>query len=320
MHKSISVSISIAFSWLAACSSETSSKLDATNIFQGKRLRYWYETLTLDESLDNSFLKYHKANKDLLLGNRNTVIPETLKGLWFMDGNPVGDKTFNVAKAKPGRDAQEDFYFEVNTPTTFSWTNIPQSHKTIRMIDAVTLTYGFQFLDCPSDVKHERETKWGMKDGGCTKADKEFAIITPMVQTPWGQIRVSQGIAYFDMYVRPKEGDFYVWERRSKVFEVTQTIINKFTALVRKETKVRDFHRYAFTQVLDKEGTPLQSLPRLVKSVKDTAAQNGKDLKDLMFYLCYQGAQGCDREVLAGEATQEIDQGLSAEFGAVPVL
>jgi hypothetical protein len=306
---------------LTACSQDQDSQLDASNQFQGKTVGHWYETLTLDETLDNSFLKFHQENKDILLGNRSPILPETLRGLWFMDGNPVGDQTFNLASAKPGRQAGEDFYFEVNTPSTFSWTNLEANHKIIGLIAAVNLSYSFAFLDCPADVKAEREKTYGMEDGSCTKEDKQFAIITPMVTTPFGQVRVSPKIAYFDMYLRPKEGDYLVWERRSKVFDVAQKFVSKITSIFRKDTQERDFHRYKFTQVMDGEGQALSSLPKLVNQVKDLASKNKKDLKDFIFYVCYQGEVGCSRNALIEGGQTEIEASTSlTDFGALPIF
>lgn len=306
---------------LTACSQQNASQLDATDKFQGKTIGHWYETLTLDDTLDNSFIRFHQDNKDILLGNRSSILPETLRGLWFMDGNPVGDQTFNLASAKPGRNAGEDFYFEVNTPSTFSWTNIQANHKIIGTIAAVNLTYSFAFLDCPADVKAERENKYGVADGSCTKENKEFAIITPMVTTPFGQVRVPPSIAYFDMYLRPKTGDFYVWERRSKVFEVAQKFVNQLTHIFRKDTKERDFHRYNFTQVLDGEGQALSSLSKLVSNVKSIAAKNNKGLQDFMFYVCYQGEVGCSRNALIEGGKTEIETSASlTDFGAMPIF
>ncbi len=303
-----------------ACSKQNQSDLDATNKFDGKKIGHWYETLTLDDSLDNSFIKFHQDNKDLLLGNRNDFLPETLKGLWFMDGNPVGDQTFNLSSTKPARNAQEDFYFEVNTPTTFSWTNIKANHSIIGLIAAVNLSYSFQFLDCPADVKLEREKTWGMTDGSCTKADKQFAIITPMVKGPFGQIRVPASIAYFDMYLRPKTDDFLVWERRSKVFEVAQSAINNLTSIFRQATKTSDFHRYKFTQVLDQDGQALSSMSRLVNNVKSIAQKNNKDTADFMFYLCYDGVVGCSQEALSSEGEVNIEASSITDFGALPLF
>ncbi len=306
---------------LSACSKSDPSQLDASNQFQGKTVGHWYETLTLDESLDNSFLKFHQDNKDILLGNRSSILPETLRGLWFMDGNPVGDQTFNLASAKPGRYAGEDFSFEVNTPSTFSWTNLEANHKIIGLIAAVNLSYSFAFLDCPADVKAEREQRYGMADGSCSKEDKQFAIITPMVTTPLGQVRVSPKIAYFDMYLRPKVGDHFVWERRSKVFDVAQKLVYQLTSLFRKETKERDFHRYNFTQVLDGDGQALSSLPKLVNQVQSIAAKNKKELKDFIFYVCYQGEVGCSRNALLEGGDTQIEESTNlSDFGALPVF
>ncbi len=314
-------SLALILALSSACRRQEGSNLDATRTFDGKQIGHWYETLTLDDSLDNSFLRFHQENKDILLGNRSAILPETLKGLWFMDGNPVGDQTFNLASAKPGRNEGEAFYFEVNTPSTFSWTNISANHKIIGLIAAVNLSYSFAFLDCPADVKAEREKKYGMSDGSCTKEDKEFAIITPMITTPFGQVRVSPRIAYFDMYLRPKTGDFLTWERRSKVFDVAQKLVQDITRIFRKDTVERDFHRYNFTQVLDGEGQALSSLPRLVQNVKGIAAKNGKELQDFIFYVCYEGETGCSRSALleGGETGIDAQTDLS-DFGAIPVL
>jgi hypothetical protein len=303
-----------------ACSNGSDSEADAVNKFDGKKVGHWYETLTLDRSVDNSFIKYHQDRKDLLLGNRNEILPETLKGLWFMDGNPIGDQTFNLSATKAGRNDQEDFYFEVNTPSTFSWTNIKANHDMIGTIAAVKFSYSFQFLDCPADVKLEREKTWGMADGSCTKADKQFAIITPMVTGPFGQIRVPPSVAYFDMYLRPKTDDFLVWERRSKVFAVARAMVNNLTSIFRQSTKTSDYHRYRFTQVLDGDGQVLSSMSRLVANVETIAATNKKELKDFIFYVCYEGAVGCSRQALADEGGLNIEGANITDFGAIPLL
>jgi len=312
--------LSLALVLTTACSNQTDSELEATNEFEGKKVGHWYETFTLDSNADNSFIKYHQANKDILLGNRIEVLPETLKGLWFMDGNPVSDQSLNLSNVMPGRSNNEDFFFEVNTPATFSWINTKESHTTIALIQAVKLSYSFKFLDCPEDVRLERQNMWGMKDGSCSSEDKEFAIITPVIKSPFGEIRISSSIAYFDMYLRPKTDDFHVWERRSKVFEVGEKIVNRITSIFRRKTIESDFHRYKFTQILDKEGNELSSYNRFVDYVHSLAADNAKDQKDFIFYLCYNGATGCDRETIADGDILTIAPANFADFGAIPVF
>jgi hypothetical protein len=305
---------------LFGCLKLKDSHVTATNQVDGKQAQYWYQTYTLDSSPDNSFIRFHKDNKDLLLGNRADLVPETLKGLWFMDGNPVGDQTLNLSKVKPPRSEKEDFYFDVNTPLTFSWTDIAQNHNTINKIAALHLTYSLKFLDCPADVKKEREEMWGMKDGSCTAADKQFMIVTPILVTPLVEISLPANIAYFDAYLTPKNGDFYVWERRSKVFEVVDDFVNSVNELFRRDTKSKDFHRYKFTQVMDKDANVLSSFSRLVDHVTDVAKQNNKDLKDFMLYLCYDGATGCDRSAIANAMTPDSTVSGIVSYGAIPLF
>lgn len=303
-----------------SCSSDDRSKLNASNQYNGKTVSKWYELFTIDSSKENSFIKFHQQNKDLMLGNRYDFLPENLKGLWFMDGNPAGDLTINFSNVKPGRDESEDFYLEVNTPMTFSWTNLKENHRLIGMIDSVRLTYSIKFLDCPEDVKKERESMWGMGDGGCKAEDKEFAIVTPIVKGPLGDIKVPQSIAYFDMYLRPKTQDYLVWERRSKVFSLGQSYISKLTALFRSETKDHGFHRYRFTQVMSKDAQVLSSYELLAAHAAKIAIDNNRDQNQFVFYLCYDGAVGCSRQALQQEETVVIEPSKAAEYGAVPLL
>lgn len=313
----LSIMASVAF---VGCSSLDRSSLNASNKYNGSSVSKWYEQFTIDASRDNSFIKFHQENRDLMLGNRYEIVPENLKGLWFMDGNPAGDLTINFSSIKPGRSESEDFYLEVNTPMTFSWPNLKDNHKLIGMIEAVNLTYSIKFWDCPEDVKREREKMWGMSNGSCKAQDREFAIITPIVKGPFGDIRVPPSIAYFDMYLRPKTADYLVWERRSKVFSLGQSYISRLTSLFRRDTESSGFHRYRFTQVMNKDAQVLSSYDLLVAQTSKVAADNRRDLSQFVFYICFDGAVGCSRQALQTEDSVEIEAEKAAEYGAIPLL
>lgn len=321
MKNLIRVSFATFFMLLPACSQSKHSKPNASNQFNGKNVKIWYETLTLDASDENSFLKFHRDNKDILLGNGVPFVSENLKGLWFMDGNPIGDKTFNFSSIKPPRNQNEDFYLEVNTPAAFSWTNIKESHEKIAIVTKIGLAYSFQYRDCPADIKLEREKTWGMADGSCTKADQEFLVIIPMVSTFFGWLKVPESIVYFDMYLRPKTDDFLVWERRSKVYSVKDAFIEKLTTIFRRDTIEKSYHRYRFTQVMDKDGNSLSSMPRLVESVASDAKASGKDVKDFLLYNCYEGELGCGPNALSQAQAPLYDESQNmTELGVIPVF
>ncbi len=322
MHKLDALRTLAVLALVSGCALKTSSKLEATNKVGDQTVRYWYETLTLDDTPNNSFINYHKQHKDLLLGNKVDVLPETLKGLWFMDGNPLGDQTVNLARVLPGDQDDADFFYEVNSPASFSWTDTVKNHEMINKIATFHVRYAFKFLDCPADVKAEREAKWGMKDGSCKRDDKEFATITPVVKLPYGRdIWIAKSVAYFDMYLRPKQGDFLVWERRTKLFPARDAFVNKVLEVFRRDTKERDFHRYQFTQVMDKDANLLSSFPRLVKQVDRLAKESNHPLKDFIFYVCYDGVDGCQRPALASALTsKQASDDNGSEYGAIPVL
>ena len=292
---------------LFASCAQQESDVDATNKVGDKTVHYWYETFTLD-----SFAQFHKDNKETLLGNQISILPESLKGLWFMDGNPVSDQSLSMSSVVEKNTEEVDFTFPVNTPMTFSWAAIADSHRMIGLIDTVKLQYNFKFHDCPEDVVVERaklieETPDSeMTDPGCTREDKEFAIITPMIEIGKKQIRLPQGLAYFDMYLMPRgNADYYVWERRSKVFGVlsnvknfVDNILNKVFRKVKEDTEEDQWHRYKFTQILDGEGNKLstydQSFSPYVANLVSETGENQSE--DILFYLCYQGVEGCSSE------------------------
>ena len=58
-------------------------------------------------------------------------------------------------------------------PVVFTWPDLPVSHKMNQMFDQFSFEYEVEFLDCPADVKAERELKWGMKDGGCSTPKRQ---------------------------------------------------------------------------------------------------------------------------------------------------
>jgi len=176
---------------------------------------------------------------------------------------------------------------KVGDPMTFSWMNIAKSRDLNGRIQKYAYEYEIEFLDCTPEVKAERETKWGMKDGSCTKVDREFATITPYMTILGKRARVPHDIAYFDFYRRPKVGGYYVWERRSKLFKSVKETADYFTH------NKKDYHRHNFTQIMDKDGKPLESYPRFIKAMEEFARENGLKLENMLFSKCPDSQQGC---------------------------
>lgn len=297
----------------------TDSDLKADDEFGGEKLGYWYEILSFREGDKYNFIDYHKTNKSVLLGNNGgDLVPETLKGLWFMDGNPLSDKTVQFANVHRSR-AGHDILLKVGDPTNFSWTNLEKSHTLNKLINRFTYEYEFSFHDCPPDVKKERETMWGMADGSCTKADRQFATITPYVKIGLLRTPVPPDAVYFDMYLRPKEGDHLVWERRSKVAR----LVDDIAAAFQRKVDQRGWHRYQMVQILDKNGNRLQSFDRFTTHLRSFAAENNLSFETMLFYKCYEGRTGCDQQALTeGGAVDPRFEGEDGArlFGGFPFL
>jgi hypothetical protein len=294
------------------------AKVAATDDFGGKKVGYWYEVMSFRDGDQFNFVDYHKSNKELLMGNSaGELLPETLKGVWFMDGNPLSDKTIEfprVYKSQVGA----NFMFKVGDQGVYGWTNLEKSHNFNRMIDKFSLEYELEFLACPEDVKKERETMWHQANGSCTKADREYAIITPYVTIAGQRVGIPRGLAFFDIYLRGREQDFLVWERRSKLFKVIDDVV----AAVKRDTEQKKWHRYKFTQILDKEGNTLQSYPHFIDSLKIFAKENSMDFDHMLYFRCFEGKSGCDGQSLQQGVDDPKFSGKDGamNFGAMPFM
>ena len=296
------------------------SKVAATDQVDGKSVGYWYQTLSFNDGDPYNFLTYHKTNKDQLMGNAaGDLLPETLKGVWFMDGNPLSDKTIEFTKVAPSTDGA-DFKLRIDGPATFSWTNLPKSYKLNKLATYYADEYEVKFLDCPEDVKKERETMWGMKDGSCTKADHQFATITPYFTLAGHRSAIPSQLAYFDFYLRPKVPgqDYYIWERRTKLFK----FIDDAVSFISNNTHTGNWSRYKFTQIIDKDANALMSYPHFIDSLKDFATQNKIQFETMLWIRCFPGADGCDKQHLEnGESQVNItNQDEATNVSALPIL
>jgi hypothetical protein len=291
------------------------SALKADDEFRGEKVGYWYEVLSFEEGAKYNFVDYHRNNKSALLGNgAGPLLPDQLKGLWFMDGNPLGDKSIQMSRVYPSTSGN-DFILKVYEPTNFSWSNIPRSHSLNQGAQRFSFEYEFKWADCPADVKRERETMWGMANGACTKADRQFATITPYVKVGLLRAPVPQSALYFDMYLRPKQGNSLIWERRSRLLAPVREFADAFA-----QRDGTDWHRYQLVQILDKDGNVLQGYPRFVEHLKSFAAEHSVELDRLLFYKCFEGKTGCDAESLAeGVIHPEFEGENGAQrFGTLP--
>jgi hypothetical protein len=164
--------------------------------------------------------------------------------------------------------------------------------------------YELRFYDCPEDVVREREDRYGMDDGSCLAEDQEFGIITPFVKIGGLRLKVPRSVAYFDLYLRPQEGgqDYYVWERRSALFKPMREFLAKIGL-----SEDKDYHRYQFTQILDEDGTPLQSYTRFEQNMGQLAADLGMDRDELLIHVCYDGVEGCERGLIQENRLKELE-------------
>ena len=313
-----------AFCGLLAASAQScktdGSNVEATNQFAGKTVGYWYEFMSFKDGDPFNFVDYHRNNKDLLLGNAaGELLPETLKGAWFMDGTVLSDRTIEFTRIYPSK-VGANFMLKIYDPVVFTWSDLPVSHKMNQMFDQFSFEYEVEFLDCPTDVKAERELKWGMKDGGCSKADQQFATITPYVTVAGLRTAISHGVAYFDFYLRPKVPgqDFLVWERRTKLFRFVDEIV----ATISRATEKKEWTRYQFTQILDKDAKVLQSYPHFIERSKEFATQNHLNFDTMMWFRCFEGTVGCSRHHLesgtpSDKATGSYDP---LNYAAMPIF
>jgi len=294
------------------------SQVAATDDFGGKKVGYWYEVMSFRDGDKFNFIDYHKDNRDQLMGNSaGELLPETLKGVWFMDGNPLSDKTIEfprVYKSQVGA----NFMFKVGDPGVYGWTNLEKSHVANRMIDKLSLEYELEFLACPEDVKKERETLWHQAKGSCTKADREYGTITPYVTVAGHRMAIPKGVAFFDIYLRGREQDFLVWERRSKLFKFIDDVV----AVVKRDTELKNWHRYKFTQIMDKDGNTLQSYPHFIDSLKIYAKENSIDFDHMLYFRCFDGKSGCDGQSLVQDLDDPKFSGKEGalNFGALPFM
>lgn len=328
---------------IQACKT-TSSDVKASNQFGDIQTKYWYETLHFgaDSSLsgDFEFAQYHKNHKDKLLGNANgDLLPDSLKGLWYMDGNPLPDQTLQFNKVVVSERYKKDSRFEgqhillkVGDPMTFSWANVSKSHDLNGKIIKYKYEYELAFLDCPADVVKERREKWGMSKPGCTAEDREYAVITPHVSWRFISGGVPKFLANFDMYLRPKTSDHLVWERRSKINELAA----KMMGADKGDTPPDGWSRYRFTQILDKEGNTLSSYKRFRSEMEvyvaglddsefaagDLVKARADKLNSLLFYKCpKQSADGCDSpENVEADVTSEFSEEEGSNYLQLPFL
>lgn len=274
---------------LTACGSGADSELNATNKFKGVTVTHWYETFNFIPGDAKNFADYYKNNAEALLGQRFDFLPETLQGLWYMDGNPLADKTFSLSDVEAIHSSTGDIRWAVGSPTMYSWFNTAEAHGTISALLLAHLEYELKWQDCPYDVKKEREAL-GVENGGCKASDRQFAVVTPFAKVGALRIRVPQSLAYFDLYLRPKTSDHLVWERRSKMFGTIGGLATLFT----QGLKSGGFHRYKFTQIIDGNGTKLSSFSKFESDVAAAAKKMRRPLNDFLFLTCNEGSEGCD--------------------------
>lgn len=288
---------------MSACK-KSDSELSATNKFKGVTVSHWYETFNFIPNDPKNFVNYYKSKAATLLGKGSTVIPETLQGLWYMDGNPLADRTFSLSAVEAIHTNTGDVRWLVGSPTMYSWINTADAHATIAALIATNLEYELKWHDCPADVKKERESKFGMKDGSCKAADRQFAIVTPFAKVGAVRIRVPQSLAYFDLYLQPKKSDYLVWERRSKVFGA----LGALATVITQGMKTGGYHRYQFTQIMDGDGNRLSSFDKFESDMLKQAQDRKVSPNEFVFLTCKEGSDGCNlKHTQTVDKTSELD-------------
>ncbi|MCX6110963.1 MAG: hypothetical protein NTZ90_15315 [Proteobacteria bacterium] len=321
MGKKLAAAAICAYLALATQACKTNgSSVEAKDQYIGIPVGYWYQILNFKDGDPFNFVNYHRSNMDRLMGNATGgALPETLKGVWFMDGAPLTDKTIEFTRIYPGKSAS-NFVLKIGDPEVFSWTDLPASHRANQLFDKYSVEYEVDFLDCPADVKTEREVTWGMKDGSCTKDDQQFATITPYITIAGQRTAISQHLAYFDFYLHPKVAgqDFLIWERRSKLFKIVDEVV----AAITHATEKNQWSRYKFTQILDKDANPLQSYPHFIDSLKSFASTHLLTLDHMLWLRCSEGTKGCTKQTVDTNnlPAQLLGPEGPINFGALPYL
>lgn len=307
-----SFSLSLAL-LLTACGQADESSLSATNKFNSITVTHWYETFNFIPGDAKNFADYYKNDADTLLARSNDAVPDTLKGLWYMDGNPLSDKTFSMSSVQAINSAG-DLRWVVGSPMMYSWVDTALAHGTIALVIATHLEYELKWADCPLDVRLERQFKYGMKDGSCKAADRQFGVVTPIVKVGSKQIRVPQSLAYFDLYLRPKTADNLVWERRSRVLGTLGALASVFT----QGLSSGGYHRYQFTQIMDKDGNQLSSFNKFQSDVTALAVKARRSVNDYLFLTCEEGRDGCNlKHTQTVDSMSETD---ILDFAKIPLF
>lgn len=284
--------LSLLTGFMTSCGIDQTSQLSATDRVEGKKVDHWYQSFSEEE-----FLKFHSQRADELLGQSFEFLPDTLRGLLYMDGNPLEDQTINFRQITVLDDPNEGFYWDVTEPLTYTWFNVAKSHEQYEGTKNVKLRYVLKWKDCPKDVvKERRQLVQGIIGSGkalfqndeydfkidCSKEDKQYATITPVSSVLPLPISIPSFIASFDMYLKPRPStqDFWVWERRSQVVG-----------------RGYRYHRYQLTQVMNEYGEALSSYNNIfIPKIRSNIEKRKADFLDIdkpLIHICFDGEQGC---------------------------
>ena len=254
-----------------------------TSAFRNRSNGHWFETLKLSDSSANDplhFLRFHKDRASQMLGNTSGLVPETLKGLWYMKNNPLSDRTLQLHEVERGglRYRGADFTYKFHRPMIQTWINYDKSHDIHGLMERFGYEYAFYFKDCPRDVIEERR-KLGHPNPACKKSDMEYATISPYVRLLGIRFKIWDSLVFFDMYLKPRNGKDYVeWQRRSQI--------------IGQNTR-DNLARYTLVQIMDKNGNELSSYREFHKKMETMAAEKNLDIDNFLFYKCGKNSRGC---------------------------
>lgn len=294
---------------LTACGShDQESDLQATNVFAGKRLDYYYQSFSMtDDVSTDSFQAYILAN-DLLAADANErLLPKELQGLFYLDGATFPDKTLSLKHVKAlDQDAQR-LRWTVPYKTTFGWINNSKAHHTYAKALSHNIEYELEWRDCTNEVMRDMETQFAKfkveeQPKRCTAADRRFAVIQGFAWYEGERIAIPENLLYFDMYLIPKndQRDYYIWHRRSKLCNNNENSNFKQLCNIFRNVTGRNqgdgYQRYQFTQVISPEGRRTSKyneglLPEVIASGGTT---------DNIFLTCDPGLVNGDDSCLDG--------------------
>lgn len=295
------------FLFISACHIEH-SKENATNILNGSRVDYHYQTFTMTENPDtDSFQTYVNKNDLVAKDETERLLPKELQGLFFLDGAPFPDKTLSLKHLEPMDERAQRLRWTVPFKTTFAWLNTPKGHLAFAKAKSHKLQYELEWRDCTKEVLEDMAQQFALfkvadVPKNCTAADRKFAVINAYVYYDEERIAVPENILYFDMYLIPKnaERDYFIWQRRSKICNDNESsTIAQFCEVFRTATGRNTgdaYSRYQFTQVIDADGkrTSMYNkglLPEVIQAA-------GK--KDNIFLTCDPSAVNGDGSCIDG--------------------